>query len=277
MNAAMLAPDLSAAAPRTTLSARPPASIFLPKEHGSWALALEPLALGLLVAPSLPGGALALATVAGFFARRPLKTLLAPGARPAGRIAEARVALAIWAGAAALGFGETVALAGFAGLWPLALVAPLAALFVYFDRQNAGRAAVAELAGSTAFALLPAALATLAGWRAPAALALAALMLARSVPTILSVRASLRRAKGEAVSATVPLASAGLALLAVGALIAFGWVPRLTVICVILLLIRTLWFVSPLRPSWSARRIGMAEAVLGVVCVTLAALSYHHP
>lgn len=52
-------------------------TVFLPKEHGSWSLALEPLALGLLVAPSLAGGALAGAVLAGFFARRPLKAALA--------------------------------------------------------------------------------------------------------------------------------------------------------------------------------------------------------
>src|SRR5690349_19690118 len=44
-----------------------------PKEHGSWSLALEPLALGLLVAPSLPGTLFSLAVIAAFFARRPLR------------------------------------------------------------------------------------------------------------------------------------------------------------------------------------------------------------
>jgi hypothetical protein len=50
--------------------------VVLPREHGSWSLALEPLALGLLVAPSAPGGCLAVATLAGFLARRPLKIAL---------------------------------------------------------------------------------------------------------------------------------------------------------------------------------------------------------
>ncbi|HQY06456.1 MAG TPA: YwiC-like family protein, partial [Lacunisphaera sp.] len=53
-----------------------PGAVFLPKEHGSWSLALEPLALGLLLAPSAAGGALLAAALAGFFARRPLKTAL---------------------------------------------------------------------------------------------------------------------------------------------------------------------------------------------------------
>ena len=53
-----------------------PRELLLPKEHGSWSLAFEPVALGLLVAPSWAGGALALAAAAGFFLRRPLKLAL---------------------------------------------------------------------------------------------------------------------------------------------------------------------------------------------------------
>ena len=41
--------------------------LTLPKEHGSWSLALEPVAFGLLVAPSAAGAALALAAGLGFF------------------------------------------------------------------------------------------------------------------------------------------------------------------------------------------------------------------
>src|SRR5258708_7378263 len=64
-------------------------SVFLPKEHGSWSLALEPILLGLLVAPSGSGVSLAVAAIAGFFARRPFKAILGrssprrPGALPA--------------------------------------------------------------------------------------------------------------------------------------------------------------------------------------------------
>ncbi len=40
---------------------RATAQLTLPKEHGSWSLALEPVAFGLLVAPSAAGAALTLA------------------------------------------------------------------------------------------------------------------------------------------------------------------------------------------------------------------------
>jgi YwiC-like protein len=45
-------------------------------EHGAWGLTLEPLLLGLLVAPSWPGLALALAAFTAFLVRTPLEVVL---------------------------------------------------------------------------------------------------------------------------------------------------------------------------------------------------------
>ncbi|MBI4622216.1 MAG: YwiC-like family protein [Verrucomicrobia bacterium] len=67
--------------------------LVLPKEHGSWAFAFEPIALGLLIAPSAAGGWLAPALASAFFARRPLRTALGD-ARPAYRAAARRALLA---------------------------------------------------------------------------------------------------------------------------------------------------------------------------------------
>src|SRR5437588_11307582 len=48
-------------------------TIALPVEHGGCGLSLEPVVLGLLVAPSWPGLFLSLATLGAFLARHPLK------------------------------------------------------------------------------------------------------------------------------------------------------------------------------------------------------------
>lgn len=47
-------------------------ALALPAEHGGWGFVLEPVVLGLLVCPSRPGGALALAATATFLAHHPL-------------------------------------------------------------------------------------------------------------------------------------------------------------------------------------------------------------
>ena len=248
--------------------------LFLPKEHGSWSLALEPIVLALLVAPSAAGALLALAGIAGFFTRRPLKfaiTLPADDPRRApawiGAILFALLAAAAQGGAAILGPPHA--------LWPLLLAAPFGALFLWFDLRNAAREAEAELAGSMAFALVPASGAMLAGWPAPVALALAALALARSAPTVLTVRTYLRLGKGEDPSAFPSLVAAGVAFATVALLARQGLVPSVAVAVSTVLLLRTGWLVSPLRPHWPARQLGVMEAILGVIHLTVLAAAYH--
>lgn len=255
-------------------------SLVLPREHGSWSLALEPVALGLLVAPSHGGAWLALAVLAGFFTRRPLKlaaTLPASDPRRAAAwrwtLLFAVIALAALGASAATKVPITQQSA-FVALWPLLLAAPLGAAFLWFDLRGEMREAEAEIAGSAAFALVPATFATLAGWPAAPALALAALMLARSVPTVLTVRTFLRLAKGKASTALPALASAGVALLLVLALATRGLVPGTAVVLAALLAARTGWLLSPRTPAWSARRAGITEAVIGAVFVAALALAY---
>jgi hypothetical protein len=261
------------AAPCVPPRARPPVpSVFLPKEHGSWSLVLEPVALGLLIAPSFAGGALAVAALAGFFARRPCKALFAPAASRRRGVGSAVVLFSV---VAAVAMAIVLVMGGVKPLWPLLLAAPLAVLFAWFDSQNGSRAAAAEVAGSTAFAIVPAAFATLAGWSVETAMALAVLALTRSVPTVLAVRCSLRQAKGEAVGFALPLLAAGVAACGVSLLAAFQLTPLWAALPPWLLFARTLWFAGPARPAWPARRVGMFEALLGLLYVGVSAAAYH--
>jgi hypothetical protein len=286
-------------------------SLVLPREHGSWSLALEPVALGLLVAPSRAGMWLALAVLAGFFTRRPLKLALTLPGTDARRPAAWRwvLALSTLAIAALLLAGTTnasqahdlhspkllnkqnVSSSDFVtvsfpedatgdspnlillnkqfwprthSLWPLLLALPCGVLFLWFDLRGEMREAEAELAGSTAFALVPAAFATLAGWNAAAAVGLAALMLARSIPTVLTVRTYVRSAKGKSTSAGPALLCAIASLLGVAALAIFHQIPVLACGFVALLVLRSTLFLSPLAPTWSAKRVGLLEAILGL-------------
>lgn len=248
-------------------------SILLPKEHGSWSLAFEPLLLGLLVVPSRPGLILAVAVMAGFFVRRPLKlaaTLPADDDRrgPAllWAILFSVLALTCLGGAAFTG--------SWRALWPLLLCGPLGATFLWFDLRNEMREAEAELSGSAAFALVPAAMATLAGWSAPAALGLAALMLTRSLPTVLTVRTYLRQAKGLPAHPVGALASAAGAFVAIVVLGLYAIVPAAGGLLAAGLLLRTIVFVTTLRPAWPAKRVGMLEGVIGVVYLGGLALAY---
>jgi hypothetical protein len=248
----------------------PVQSVFLPKEHGSWSLVLEPLALGLLVAPSWAGGALAGAVLAGFFARRPLKAAHAPV--PSVRRHEARATVVMWSALVVAGLFEAGVLGGWSGLWPLLPAAWLGAVFVWFEAQGESRAAAAEAAGCAAFALVPAAVATLAGRPVATALMLAVVALARSVPTVLVVRTCLRLAKGSEAERFLPLLASAVAFGALGVIGAEG--PGLAVVLGAILLGRALWLLGPWRPAWPARRIGQMEAALGLLYVVLLAVRW---
>lgn len=239
--------------------------LVLPREHGSWSFVLEPLALGLLAAPSWPGAVLALATLAAFFARRPLQLTRVSGRDPRRELAwHTLAALALLAlSAAALALHRS----GPAPWIPLGVALLPAALFLHFDRQGEGRALAAELAGVGAFSLLPVALALLAGRPALPAAALGALMLVRSVPTVLTLRAVLRRRKGQPESRSAPLVAALLGASAVAALTAAGHLPPLAPIAAVVLLGRTIWWLSPRAPAWRAAQFGICESALGALFV----------
>lgn len=245
--------------------------LSLPKEHGSWSLALEPVAFGLLVAPTAAGAALALAATAGLFLRRPMKLLLTQKSDPRQRLAAACVAtlsLVALAGlwlAARLGANH--------GLWPLLPAALAGLVFAWCDQRNEAREGAAEVAGAVAFSLLPAAFGALAGWSVPASGALAAAALVRSVPTVLTVRANLRIKKGRTVSVYPALVAASVGLLLIGGLASLRLAPWTAALFATILAARSIWLLLG-RPRLTARTIGIAETVLGGVMVIVLALTW---
>jgi hypothetical protein len=247
--------------------------IFLPREHGAWSLALEPLALGLLVAPSAAGGALTATALAGFFARRPLSTLLR-GETSADRNLT-RFTLGLLTLLLIIGLIELKLISGFTAAWPLLLAMPCAGLFIYFDHHHESRAAAAELAGCATFAILPAALASAAGWSAPTAWALAALALARSLPTVLTIRTYLRLEKNQRAYRSRPLLAGVIALSVITLLAREQLVPGLAVSFLTLSLTRTFWLTSAWRPHLPAKQIGLQEAGLGLLYLGVLAYAYH--
>ncbi|MBS0663822.1 MAG: YwiC-like family protein [Verrucomicrobia bacterium] len=250
------------------------ASILVPKERGSWSLALEPVVLGLVAAPSMAGLPLAGAVLAGFLARRPLKLAATlPAVDP--RRGPAKICAGLLAGLALLGVAGAAGLASPSALWPLLLAVPFGAAFLWYDLRQAMREAEAELAGSIAFALVPATFATVAARPTAVALALAVLMLARSVPTVLAVRAFLRTRKGQAGTGWPAFGAAVIAWAVTLALASRSLVPGLAPVLVTLLLIRTYFLISPFAPAWSATRLGIVEAVAGAIYVVALGLAAH--
>ena len=249
--------------------------IALPVEHGSWGLVAEPIALGLLVAPSMAGACLALGAFATFLIRRPLKVVLAQrGHKWNERTTIATTFAALYGIVAAGGIAAAVALRGVAPLAPLALVIPLAAVFLAYDLRNQSRTWQAELAGAVAFAAVTASIAIADGWSLAAALALAGVLAARNFSSVIYVRSRIRldRNKPHSTALVWAVHVAGLALL-VG-LAGSVLLPWLAVLPFVVLLARALHGLSRFRRPMSVRAIGFREMAYGILTVLAVAVGH---
>lgn len=246
--------------------------VVWPKEHGSWSLALEPIALGLLAAPSHPGCLFAAALIAAFFARRPLRIAFLE-ARPERR-RHARLALAVCVAVACVCALGAVALAGTAWLaWALPCILA-GAVFLAFDFQQAGREGEAEVAGAFAFGWVPAVFGVLGGLGTAQAATLGGIMLARAVPTVLTVRAAVRARKSGARPSSWPALVAFVAAVALAWSVWRGDAPVAAWIAVAVLAVRSFLLVVWPRPVVRPTVLGIIEAVLGVAFVVVVGVAW---
>lgn len=250
--------------------------VALPAEHGGWGLLSEPVVLGLVLSPSGAGACLALATLAGFLARHPLRLLLLdrrkgvrhPRTILAGRFFVGYAALAALLLACAFALAE-------ARFWPaLAAALPIGLVALGFDAVGRSREALPEIAGAVALAGSAAAIALAGG--APAGLAWSAwaLLALRAVTSILYVRARVRLDRGLAAGPAAVLAGHAAALAAAAALARSAWAPWLATLAFVVLLARAAWGVSPWRRRVRPQVLGFQELGYGVLTLVLLAVGY---
>jgi len=241
----------------------------MPAEHGGWAFLGEPVLLGLLVAPSVAGVLWVLAAVAAFLTRQPLR--LAVGDRRRGerhphtvQAERAFVVLMLVAGAC----GAAAAFVRPIGVWPgFVFGLPLAAMAIGADLSLRSRELLSELAGALALACLATIVAQAGGWSAMPALALAGILAARIVPSVLYVRARLRLERGERIAPLAVMIAHAVAILAVAGLVSRGLAPRLTLAIMVTLAGRAALGLSRWRPRFTAPALGVSEVVYGLLVV----------
>ena len=251
-------------------------TVALPNEHGGWGLTLEPVVLGLLVAPSAAGFCLAAATLGAFLARHPFK-IVAGDRRRGRRFPRTLLAekfLLLYGSIALLGFsGACLTATGYDFLLPLFVAAPLVLTQLIYDATGRGRSLAPELAGSLGLAGVSTSIA-LAGSFSLITAGLWAVLAARVVPSILYVRAQLDLLHGERPAKFVSNAThvAGFALVLTLALA--GSVPALAAVAVLLLLLRALLGFTEKYGATTAKQVGFREIGFGALLVFLTAAGY---
>lgn len=271
-------------------------NVTLPTEHGGWGFLLEPIVLGLILAPSWAGLWLCLAAVAAFLTRHPMTLALADVRRgktwPRTRVA-ARVAAAFGlTGAACMGMAFLTAQSAF---WlPLLIAAPLAVVYLVQDARRKGRSLSGELTGALAMDMLVPAVAMAAGWSLQDAALPCGLLALRGVSSILFVRLQVRRLHGVPTSATSTVVVHLLGLVVVAGMVLAGRVPILAAVPYPLIAaLHLAWLGRPARVGLcppatgergvtrsipagvsSARALGWTEAALGLFNVLLIGLGF---
>jgi len=199
----------------------------MPTEHGGWGLTLEPVVLGLLVAPGGAGVAIGLAAIVAFVARTPIKIALVDRHRHR-TLARTRLAVRIAAIelAALVGLAAIAAMTATEPFW-LALLpaAPLVFVELWFDMRSRSRRLVPELAGAFGIGSVAAAIVLADGGDTRIAAGLWTVLAARSFASIPFVRFQLQRAKRPPARRwTSDVAQATAVAMAIAAWL-LGWLP----------------------------------------------------
>jgi hypothetical protein len=247
-------------------------SVVVPTEHGGWGLTLEPVLLGLIVGPSLSGVGLGLGAVVMFLARTPLKVLLVDVHRHR-RLDRTR--LTRWAiGCYALALGACVAVPlvrAPARTWlPLTVMAPLVGTELWFDMRSRGRRLIPELAGAIGIAGVAAMMVFAAGRPTATAVACWALLSARAVTAITTVRDQVRGLHGRRRQPMLVLVGdvGALSLAAVAVLVEPAAMAGAAAVGALVVTQRLL----RLRPTPRAVILGLTQTGLGLVLVGITAL-----
>ncbi len=251
-------------------------TVALPVEHGGWGFLLEPVVLGLILAPTAAGWCIGAAALAAFLIRHPLKLMLMDRRRetwyPRTGLA-LRFALG-YAGVALLLVGAAWLLAR-APFWPaLALGAPAGLVALAYDARGRSREALPEAAGAVGLGASVSAIALAGGLPPEVAYGAWALLALRAVPAVLFVRSRLRLDRGLPAAIPTALGSHVLAVAAGAGLAVVGWGPWLGVLALVLLLGRAIQGVSPGRAKLRPRDLGFREMGWGLLTLVLLAVGY---
>ncbi|MBI4934380.1 MAG: YwiC-like family protein [Actinobacteria bacterium] len=247
-------------------------SVVVPAEHGGWGLTLEPVLLGLVIAPSWAGLCIGLAALLTFLLRTPLKLALVDVRRDRW-LARSALALRVAVGEALAVLALTVTalmLAGWSWLVPVAVAMPLVAVESWYDVRSRGRRLVPELCGAVGMASVVAAVVLAGGESGRLAVGAWLVLAGRSVGAVPFVRVQITRLRrGTAVRWHSHVAQvAALALGAVAVVSDHRFVAGLAGLAVLAAL-QTAWVH---RPPTAAKVLGLRQMALGfgLVAVTAA-------
>jgi hypothetical protein len=233
---------------------------------------VEPVLLGLAVAPSATGVCLGVAAALCLLVRTPLKTVLVDASRgrrlPRTRVAAALAAVELTVIAA---FGLAVLVLADGPFWvPVLIAMPLVALELWYDMRSRGRRLTPELAGAIGISGVVAAIVLADGGDARLAAALWLVLAGRAVTSIPFVRGQIFRLRGRKQAAWPLVVSDAIALAIAGAAVALD--RSLVAGAAAVLAVIAIQRLSAIKPQPRAVVIGLRQMGLGLAVAAFAAV-----
>jgi hypothetical protein len=260
-----------------TAPVRPPRrSVAVPSEHGGWGLTLEPVLLGLLLAPQVGTFALGVAAFVAFLVRTPLK-LVAVDLRHHRWLERSRLALRVAVVelvASAVLIAIVIWQCGWWWLVPVAIAAPLVAVELWFDIRSHSRRLVPELCGALGIAVVAPAILIADGRSIVLAVGVWLVLAARVIGSVPYVRTQIMRLRrGEGAIRGSDLAQFAAVVVAVVAVVVDH---RLVLGAVAVAVVVGCHLGWTRRPPVEAKIIGLREMALGlaIVLATAAGVSW---
>ena len=252
-------------------------NVVVPNEHGGWSFVGEPIVLGLLLAPTWGGLALAVAAVVSFLLRHPLRIRLKDG-RVGRDTVRARLAERVVAVHAVVLLGAMLVAVSLAPsrtvLVPLLVAAPLIVVQLSYDAQGRSRDAVAEIAGVLAMGSLTSSMVMFDGWTLSLAAGPWLALAVKGVATVLYVRARLRTQRGEPASRGLAVGAHLIAVAILTVAVVLVLVPWTAAMMMVLLTLRAVVGLSPSAARVTAKAVGTWEAVYGLAFVLALVVGY---
>ena len=249
-------------------------SIALPAEHGGWGFLIEPMLLGLLVAPTWQAAMLCISVFAFFLVHQPLK--LAVKDHQKDRRIERTIYAERFATAYALIGVFTLLVVAMNSdpifLLPFGVALPMGAVQLYYDARNRSRAVASEVSGGLALGSTATAIALIGGIDVLSAFILWVLLAARVIPAIIYVRARLRLEKDKEWEALPVWVSHVIAFAVILVLLVSGLTTWWAVLAIGVLIFRAVKGISKYRKPVKPSQVGISEMFLGFLTAVLYAL-----
>jgi hypothetical protein len=252
-------------------------SVALPTEHGGWAFVIEPLLLGLILAPGLAGLSLSIGALAAFLLRQPLKIYIKDvrNQRLVPRTYAARRFMLLYGSITAIaGIATLLLIPSLDALLPLLFALPLFALQFTYDIRNQSRSVIAEIAGTLATGALASSIVMMHGWSLLPALGLWVVLAAKAVTAVLYVRSRLRLEREKSTSVGLALGAHAGAVILVLVTTASALTRWTALLAIVILSIRAAVGLSAFRKVRPPKIIGMQEIAYSLIFLLLVALGY---